>query len=134
MADAGPDIIADTDETIILDGSVSYDPDGTIVYCEWESMPPLKDLLCFGPELICETKAFGFVEDVIRLTVTDNHGATATDTMKIINRKVQDLRDDVDRILSYPMFRFGYHPLGLYHPYIYGPEGKSGESEQPNKE
>lgn len=37
IADAGPDILAAPDETIVLDGSASIDPDGDIVKWEWDT-------------------------------------------------------------------------------------------------
>ena len=82
IAAAGPDAtVADTDgdgsEAVALDGSGSVDPDGTIVSYEWRvggvlvgtGVAPTLDL------------AVG-VNDVV-LTVTDNEGAIAADTVQV---------------------------------------------------
>ena len=127
VADAGPDIIAEANETVVLDGSASFDMDSTIVNYEWVRLPvaPILGAIYSGADPTCETEALGRVEEVIQLTVTDEYGATGTDTMKIINKQVQDLRNDVNRILRNPFFRFGYRPMGSQYPYIYRPDGKN---------
>jgi peptidoglycan hydrolase CwlO-like protein len=42
----------------------------------------------------------GRAEEVIELTVTDNYWATGTDTVRIINRTTQDLKDQVAAMQS----------------------------------
>jgi len=86
IADAGEDIIASGNETIVLDGSASYDPDGTIDMFEWIRMPDdISICNTFTPE--CETVVLGRAEEVIQLKVTDSGMNTATDEVTIINHR-----------------------------------------------
>jgi hypothetical protein len=64
-----------------LDGSQSNDPDGTIVKFEWKRLPD--ESYIAGNEAIIEYKARGLAEEVIQLSVTDDKGGTATDTISI---------------------------------------------------
>jgi hypothetical protein len=81
-----------TNESYQLDGSGSYDPDGTVVSYSWRLMP-------YGPGVTglanpyYSAKATGNVEDIIQLTVVDNLGATASDTVKITNQRFYDLEN-----------------------------------------
>lgn len=90
-ANAGADrSIADTDtqdgEDVVLDGSNSVDPDGTLVDYAWsrlngESTEPL------GKGVTLQTRlADG--EHVIQLVITDNDGNTASDTVTITVNQV----------------------------------------------
>ncbi|HWA32372.1 MAG TPA: peptidoglycan-binding protein [Candidatus Paceibacterota bacterium] len=82
-ADAGPDqtITLPTD-SVTLDGSGSSDPDGTIASYVWTEVsgPSTVD-----PDDVVGPDAGGLVEGtyVFELTVTDNDGATGTDTVSI---------------------------------------------------
>ncbi|MBF0385671.1 MAG: LamG domain-containing protein [Candidatus Omnitrophica bacterium] len=87
VADAGRDIVAAANATVILDGSRSYDPDGIITRYDWTRLPD-NQVVCSGAESNCETKALGRAEEVFGLKVWDNGSQTATDTMTIINRRV----------------------------------------------
>jgi N-acetylneuraminic acid mutarotase len=99
IADAGDDIIAGANEEVTLDGSASYDHDGTIVKYTWKRLPD--DVVLYsGEEPTCDTKALGRVEEVIELTVTDNSLATATDTLKIISRTTEDLKNQLAAMQS----------------------------------
>jgi len=99
IADAGDDLIADANEVVTLDGSKSYDPDGQIIKYTWKRLPD--DVVIYsGKEPTCQTRALGRVEEVIELTVTDNSMAKATDTVKIINRITQDLKDQLAALQS----------------------------------
>ena len=93
-ANAGDDIIADANEGVTLDGSGSSDPDGQIIKYTWKRLPD-NVVIYSGPDPNCQTKALGRVEEVIELTVTDNSLATATDTLKIISRTTQQLKDQL---------------------------------------
>jgi len=84
VANAGSDVAANANETVILDGSASHDPDGTIVNYTW-TMLPENIVIYSGSEPICSTKALGKAEEIIQLTITDNEGATATAMMTIKN-------------------------------------------------
>jgi hypothetical protein len=99
IADAGDDIIAGANETVTLDGSASYDPDGTIVKYTWKRLPD--DVVLYsGEEPAYDTKALGRVEEVIELTVTDDSLATASDTVRIISRTIADLQDQLTAMQS----------------------------------
>jgi hypothetical protein len=83
VADAGPDqTVDDTDddgsEDVILDGSVSSDPDGTIVSYAWTEN---------GTQIatgVSPTANLTVGTHTITLTVTDDDGLTDTDTVTII--------------------------------------------------
>jgi hypothetical protein len=126
IADAGDDLVADANEQVTLDGSGSSDPDGQIIKYAWKRLPD-GVVIYSGPEPTCQTKALGRVEEVIELTVTDDSLATATDTLRIISRTTQQLKDQlatlqsqieqlqqqqqetrslVDRICSYPPIKW----------------------------
>ena len=99
IADAGDDIIADANEVVTLDGSGSSDPDGQIIKYAWKRLPD-GVVIYSGPEPICQTRALGRVEEVIELTVTDNSLATASDTLKIISRTTEDLKNQLAAMQS----------------------------------
>jgi len=92
IAEAGDDIIADPNEHATLDGSASSDPDGQIIKYTWKRLPD--DVILYsGEDPTFDTKALGRVEEVIELTVTDDSGATASDTLRIISRTTEDLKN-----------------------------------------
>jgi hypothetical protein len=80
-ASAGPDatqmVASGGSATFTLDGSGSMDPDGTIVSYEWREGTTL---LGTGARL---TRLFGAGAHTVSLTVTDDGGATDTDTVTI---------------------------------------------------
>jgi len=76
VANAGPDTSAYTGEVVFFDGSSSSDPDGTIVSYAWDfgdGSPPAQ-----GASVNHSYILPGIY--TVTLTVTDNDGATATDT------------------------------------------------------
>jgi len=82
VADAGPDqSVTDTDdggdEEVVLDGSGSYDTDGTIVDYVWENSVQI----AAG---VSPTVTLDVGSHTITLTVTDDDDATDTDTVVII--------------------------------------------------
>jgi hypothetical protein len=87
IAEAGSNQIADANETITLDGSSSKANSGNITNYNWNRLPD-NIVLYSGQQPTYKTKALGRVEEVIQLTVTDNNGGTATDTMSILNKKI----------------------------------------------
>jgi len=99
IADAGDDIIADANEVVTLDGSGSSDPDGQIIKYTWKRLPD-GVIIYSGKEPTCQTRALGRVEELIELTVTDSSMATATDTLRIISRTTQDLKDQLAAMQS----------------------------------
>lgn len=83
VANAGEDrVVVDSDnngsEQVILDASLSYDPDGTIVDYTWYENG---SYLAGG---VNPMVGFALGEHIVTLTVTDNQGATNSDTI-IIN-------------------------------------------------
>jgi hypothetical protein len=99
IADAGEDIVAEANEEVTLDGSGSSDPDGQIIKYTWKRLPD-GVVIYSGKEPTCQIRALGRVEEVIELTVTDNSLMTATDTVKIINRTTQNLKDQLAALQS----------------------------------
>lgn len=82
IANAGPDIIViDNDgngfEAVTLDGSKSFDPDGTIVVYQWKEGAAL-----LGNVAII-TVNFAVGSHTVTLTVTDNGGATGSDAVVV---------------------------------------------------
>lgn len=82
VADAGPDqTVSDADgsgvETITLDGSASFDPDGTIVSYRWTEGATVLGITANI------TSDFTIGGHTVTLTVTDNDGATAADTVVV---------------------------------------------------
>lgn len=84
VANAGPDQNVDTNSTVTLDGSGSSDPDGSVASYSWAQVS--------GPTILWATSTtivnpqFTPATDgtyVVELTVTDNEGATATDTVSV---------------------------------------------------
>jgi hypothetical protein len=91
IANAGLDIIADANEPVTLDASDSSSPAGSIVLYTWTALPE-EEVLYSGPDSTFVTEALGRVEEVIKLTVTDDLGATAEDTVSIFNKRVEDIQ------------------------------------------
>lgn len=87
---AGEDIVADANEDVVLDASSSTDPDGDIVQYTWTALPE-DEVLYSGTDSTFTIKALGRVEEVIKLTVTDNGGASSEDTVSIFNRRVEEI-------------------------------------------
>ncbi len=80
VADAGPDRAASDsdgtgDEDMTLDGSSSYDPDGSIISYEWKEDGAL---IGTGVQI---SSIFGVGTHTITLTVTDDKGASSTDNV-----------------------------------------------------
>jgi subtilisin family serine protease len=83
IANAGADQnVEDTDENgsedVLLDGSGSFDPDGTILSFEWSH----DDNPLGSGEMLLHSFAIG--EYTLTLTVTDDEGAQDTDTVHIV--------------------------------------------------
>jgi hypothetical protein len=89
IANAGPDqTVIDTDgdtlEVVTFDGTASSDPDGTIVSYIWTlNGNPLGNTATFSV-----TRPLGTF--VVTLTVTDNVGATASDTVTVVVQAPSD--------------------------------------------
>ncbi|MEA2054913.1 MAG: PKD domain-containing protein [Candidatus Thermoplasmatota archaeon] len=79
VADAGGPYSGDVGQTIVFDGSGSYDPDGTIVSYIWD----FGDGTGGSGEVTTHSYSMGGTHTVT-LTVTDNDGATDIDTTSAI--------------------------------------------------
>ena len=90
IAGAGSDVVAYAGDEIALDGSYSYDPDGTIISWVWRSLSDPEAPIVAEGEVTTMT-AHGYVEELVELTVTDNRGATATDTFTITSAVVENI-------------------------------------------
>ncbi len=79
VADAGPDQTTSNTAGVSLDGSASYDPDGTIVGYEWVQISGAGGVTLVNSNSAHPT-LYGLQPGayVFELTVTDNNGATAT--------------------------------------------------------
>ena len=91
VAEAGPDqTLSDADnngtETVAVDGSASYDPDGSIVAYEWK-----EGTTVLGTQKTLSDDFTAGATHVITLTVKDDGGATATDTVNITVNPYQHL-------------------------------------------
>jgi hypothetical protein len=99
IADAGDDLVADAYETVILDASASYDPDGKIIEYTWKRLPD--DVVIYsGVDPNFSTKTLGLVEEVIELTVTDDCFAASSDIVIIDSRTTNDIKDQVSAMKS----------------------------------
>jgi hypothetical protein len=84
-SDAGADVEVQLPNAIIeLDGTDSYDPDGTVTAYKWEQVSGPNTATISAPGA-ATTGITGFVEGVyvFRLTVTDNDGSKASDVVKV---------------------------------------------------
>ena len=89
-ANAGDDLIANANEIVTLDSSASSDPDGQIVTYKWTNLPD-NVVLYEGPQSTFDIRVLGRAEEVIELTVKDNSGTVASDTMVIKNREIAEI-------------------------------------------
>ncbi|MDO6718869.1 CotH kinase family protein [Psychrosphaera sp. 1_MG-2023] len=80
-ANAGPDLMVTVGESVQLDGSASSDQDGQIIQFVWS-------IGAEGETTIVEFVQTGVFE--VTLTVTDEHGATATDKVTITVNAIPD--------------------------------------------
>ena len=86
--DAGPDQIVKRGNTVTLNGSNSYDPDGTIYSVQWEQVAGKNQVTLTTPtELTTEFKAPAVDSDgdalKFKLTVKDNDDLVSSDTVTI---------------------------------------------------
>ncbi len=101
VAIAGRDTtIAIPSNSVVLDGSASYDPDGQIVSYQWKQIsgPGSAILSALNADVSTVTTLLVGVYQ-FSLTVTDNSGASSSDTVKIT--VVDNLRS-TESILLYP--------------------------------
>ncbi len=77
-------LFASCTRSIILDGSKSYDPDGTIVWQKWEQISGAKAIIEDPMKLKTKVILFSKGTYEFKLTVKDNEGAI-TSKSKTIN-------------------------------------------------
>ena len=100
-------------DEVTLDGSGSYDPDGTIVSYEWVLMHiknPAYDRVEESPSSMAVVSNLEHSFYCVTLTVTDDSGNTATDTMVVgaDNRCGPQPPPEVDELV--PPYRFSECP------------------------
>ncbi len=98
VADAGEDIVAAPGDTVTFDGTGSYDPDGEIVSYAWSNG-------LTGPAPQTTYSSTGTYQ--VTLTVTDDEGATGTDTVAV------SIRDGSESMTTV------YYKRGFETPYIH---------------
>lgn len=93
-ANAGADQTVNEGVAIVLDGRSSSDLDGTISQWEWSQIsgPPAAELGGSTPGLLNVTTPSVAADSVMtfRLTITDNRGATASDTVTVTVRNIDN--------------------------------------------
>ncbi len=104
MADAGEDRVVAPNTNVALDGSDSYDPDGAIAAYLWEQTNGpavvLSNPAAAQPTFAVPAGALGAAL-IFRLTVTDNNGASDTDTVTLtIGDQVCDTQPDKPVLVS----------------------------------
>lgn len=89
VADAGEDMNVTYGDSVVTDGSGSYDPDGSIVEYRWYDS---RQTYCTGSEPSCEISLLPAGENTITLTVRDDKNATRSDTL-IVNVHLNETID-----------------------------------------
>lgn len=105
IADADGPYYGKIDEKIIFNGSMSYDPDGNIVNYSWEFGDGYTGYGKFTHHTYSYDGTY-----IISLTVTDNDGATDTDTTKTVISKTTLMKPSFSSILEkhiefFPLFQ-----------------------------
>ena len=94
VADAGPDQNRQEGQTVTLDGSGSYDPDGTIVSYRWQqtggTAVALSDTSAVKPTFTAPEAGAADLVLTFELTVTDDTAQTSTDTLLVTVTWVND--------------------------------------------
>lgn len=90
IADAGPDQTVAAGSRVTLDGSASYDPDGSIVSYAWKQVSGKRVKLSNADSAVAGFKAPRAKRPTVllfELTATDDDGAIATDQVSITVQK-----------------------------------------------
>jgi hypothetical protein len=105
VAQAGHDrsIILPQD-SVMLDGSASYDPDGRIVSYQWEAMTgPSQAIISNQNSAVCRVEGLETGTYDFKLTVTDNNGAIGVATVSVYVVRAQDTTATKFRIYPNPV-------------------------------
>ncbi len=93
VANAGTDTTVDDNdndndgvETVTLDGTGSFDPDGTIASYQWDEVTA-EGTFAIGSGVTL-TASFGHGSHIVQLTMTDNDGGSASDTVVVTVNQV----------------------------------------------
>ena len=122
VANAGADQAISTDSTL-LDGSASYDPDGTIISFEWSKISGPQSFF-INSTVMARTVVKNLVSGTyqLELKVTDNSGLTAKDTVQIaVNNSGQSNRPPVanagaDQTITLPTNTVSLNGSGSFDP------------------
>jgi hypothetical protein len=94
IADSGPDQSVDSETIVYLDGSASYDPDGTIVSYLWEQTGgPVVGIAAANTSNALFVSPGTEVDDILltfALTVTDNDGLSSSELVTVTVNKTYD--------------------------------------------
>jgi len=94
IAQSGTDQIVDEETSVVLDGSDSYDPDGTVASYSWCQVAGatvvLTDPNTATPQFLAPSGGMTGTNLRFELTVTDNLGATNSDTVNVMVSDVND--------------------------------------------
>ena len=122
VANAGADL-AITIDSSLLDGSASYDPDGTIISFEWSKISGPQSFF-INSTVMARTVVKNLVSGTyqLELKVTDNSGLTAKDTVQIaVNNSGQSNRPPVanagaDQTITLPTNTVSLNGSGSFDP------------------
>ncbi|SEA57830.1 Alpha/beta hydrolase family protein [Chitinophaga terrae (ex Kim and Jung 2007)] len=111
VAVAGEDVVIDLPVNIaILDGGLSYDPDGTIVGWKWNQLSgPADANIIGGTNQVASAGGLKKGEYVFQLTVTDNDGMTGSATKRVTVKDPTDGHESQDslKVSLYPNLLVG---------------------------
>jgi len=124
VANAGPDEIVNLPkDSVLLNGSASTDPDGTIQKWEWKKIAgPNSFQIVNGASAKTIAKNLNTGVYQFELTVTDNAGATAKDTVAItvilatVANRPPVARAGVDQVIILPMSSASLDGSASYDP------------------
>jgi hypothetical protein len=112
VANAGPDqSIVLPKDSVVLDGTASVDPDGTITEFSWSKTYGPASYV-FTDSTAARTTVKNLVEGTYQfeLTVKDDSGSTATDIVQVYVTKQPDIPNDCNG--SYPSFNVNITDIG----------------------
>lgn len=88
VADAGLDKTVDEGSAVMLDGSASHDPDGTVVSYAWSGADAGIGTLANAGAAVATYNGLDDGDDAVTLTVTDDNGLTDDDSTTVTVKNV----------------------------------------------